>query len=166
MIRKYRLSDNYLRFYLKYIVANRERILQGKFENSSLFDTMKWESIMGLQFENLVIHNSNLLLDALHIPRSDCVFDGPFFQTRTNKRKGAQIDYLIQSRNTLYVCEIKFSRNMIGMGVIEDMEKKIETLSVPRLFSCRPILIHVGRVREEVIEKDYFDRIIDWTNFL
>jgi len=165
-LRKYRLSDNYLRFYLKYIFPNKVKIKKKRFKKDSLFNTMKWESIMGLQFENLVIHNSNDLFDILGIHLSDCIFDGPYFQTKTKRKKGCQIDYLIQCKNTLYVCEIKFSKNPIGMQIIEEMKKKIEKLSIPKLVSYRPVLIHVGDVRPEVVEEDYFDHIIDWTQLL
>lgn len=165
-LRRYRLSDNYLRFYLKYIAPSKSKIVKGRFEKDSLFNTLKWESIMGLQFENLVIHNSNDLLEILNITFSDCTFDGPYFQTRTKRKKGCQIDYLIQCRNTLYVCEIKFSKNPIGMSIIEEVKKKVESLSVPRLFSVRPVLIHVGGTTPELEEADYFDKIIDWTELI
>ncbi|WP_194847009.1 AAA family ATPase [Candidatus Neptunochlamydia vexilliferae] len=165
-LRKYRLSDNYLRFYLKYIVPNKQQVFRGKFKSSSLYTSTQWESIMGFQFENLVIHNSHELLEKLNICSSDYVFDGPFFQTRTKARKGCQIDYLIQCKDTLYPCEIKFSKNPVGMEVVEETKKKLSTLSIPRLFSLRPVLIHIGGCTQQVIEEDYFDHIIDWTELL
>ncbi|NGX50734.1 MAG: hypothetical protein K1060chlam2_00584 [Chlamydiae bacterium] len=165
-LRKYRLSDNYLRFYLKYILPNKEKILKGRFRKKSLHSVLQWESIMGLQFENLVIHNSDAILTCLNIQIADYTFDGPFFQTKSRDRKGCQIDYLIQAKNTLYVCEIKFSKNPINSKVIEEVEKKIQAISIPKYFTYRPILIHVGGVTDELIEKDYFDKIIDWTELI
>ena len=165
-LRKYRLSDNYLRFYLKFIHPRREEVLSGKFEQGSLFSHMNWESIMGLQFENLVVHNRDSLLNALHIMREDYIFDGPYFQTKTKNKDGCQIDYLIQAKGTLHVCEVKFSKNPVGTQVIEEVQKKIEALVIPKYVSYRPVLIHVGGVTEEVIYRDYFSKIIDWTEFL
>lgn len=165
-LRKYRLSDNYLRFYLKFIEPRKAEILQGKYEEKSLFDFLNFESIMGIQFENLVAHNGHELIDLLRIPRSDCVLDGPYFQTSTKRKPGCQIDYLIQTKTTLYICEIKFSKNPIGTKVIEEVEKKIKALAIPRHVSYRPVLIHVGGVIDEVIYSDYFDKIIDWTDLL
>lgn len=165
-LRKYRLSDNYLRFYLKFIEPRKKEILKGKFEEGSLFSHTNWESIMGLQFENLVVHNRNILLDALQIRREDYIFDGPYFQTTTKDREGCQIDYLIQTKGTLYICEVKFSKNPIGPKIIDEMQKKIESLVIPRYVSYRAILIHVGGVTEELEYRDYFDKIIDWTEFL
>jgi len=165
-LRNYRLSDNYLRFYLKYIAPNKEKVLKKRFKKTSLSSVIQWESILGLQFENLIIHNSDEIIARLNIHMADYTNDGPFFQTKTRDRKGCQIDYLIQIKNTLYICEIKFSKNPITSKVIEEVEKKVQALSIPRYFTYRPVLIHVGGVTEELIEKDYFDKIIDWTELL
>ena len=51
---------------------------------------------------------------SLKLLPDDIVNDNPFFQRPTKNIKGCQIDYLIQNRNNLFVCEIKFSRNVIG----------------------------------------------------
>ena len=53
---RYRLSDNYLRFYMKYIAPNHSKIEKGLFSNSLLSSLPAWDSIMGLQFVNLVSH--------------------------------------------------------------------------------------------------------------
>ena len=165
-LRKYRLSDNYLRFYLKYIYPNKERVLKKKFKKTSLHSAVPWELILGLQFENLVIHNSDEVFDRLNIRLEDYTYDGPFFQNKSRDRKGCQIDYLIQTKNTLYICEIKFSKNPLGVSIIEEVQKKINRISVPRLFSVRPVLIHVGGVTDEVLYRDYFDKMIDWTELI
>lgn len=162
----YRLSDNYLRFYLKYIEPNKQKILKGDFEDANPANVIHWDAIMGLQFENLVIRNRKELLEALRISPESCTFDGPFFQTKTADRKGCQIDYLIQEKTTLFICEIKFSKNPIGTQVIEEVKKKIEALAIPKHISLRPVLIHVGGVMDEVRYRDYFDRVIDWTELL
>ena len=121
---KYRLSDNYLRFYLKYIAPAEIQIENGIFAYSSLTALPAWEAIMGLQFENLVVHNRRLIWKILGIDVNDIVMDGPFFQTHTQQRPGCQIDYLIQTRfNTLYLCEIKFSKGLVGTNVIEEVKE-------------------------------------------
>ena len=107
----YRLSDNYLRFYLKYIAPNRSKIEREGFVNSSLTLLSGWEAIMGLQFENLVTHNRRILCNALQLSPEEVVMDGPFFQNPTLKQPGCQIDYMIQTRfHTLFICEVKFSK--------------------------------------------------------
>src|SRR5205814_1944724 len=122
----------------------------------------EWNIMMGLQFENLIINNRHLIKEALDIRPEDVICDNPFFQTKTARTPGCQIDYMIQSKtNTLYVCEIKFSKNVVGPEVTQEVQKKIEALKSPRGFSFRPVLIHVNGVSEDVINKDYFTAIID-----
>jgi len=164
---KYRLSDNYLRFYLKYCAPNRHQIENGLFAYPSLSSLQAWEVIMGMQFENLVVHNRAVLWKMLGISPSDIIMDGPFFQTPTKRQPGCQIDYLIQTRfHTLYLCEIKFYKNPIGTKIIEEVEKKRQNLVIPKYCSIRPILIHVNGVDSNVLDTRYFDQIIDFSQLL
>jgi len=164
---RYRLSDNYLRFYLKYIAPTRVKIEKGSVSASMLNNLPGWEGIMGLQFENLVVHNFKALWKMLHISEEEVVMDGPFFQSATIRQPGCQIDYMIQTRfHNLYLCEIKFSKNPIGKKIIEEMEKKIKCLKLPKRFSVRPVLIHVNGVEESVLDEAYFDKAIDFGQLL
>ena len=144
---RYRLSDNYLRFYLKYIAPNCAKIEKGNFSTSISLHLPGWESILGLQFENLVVHNSKTLWQMLEITPEKIVAEGPFFQSATTRQEGCQIDYMIQTRfHNLYICEIKFSKSPIGHKIIKEMEYKRKRLKVPRYCSIRPVLIHVNGV--------------------
>lgn len=164
---RYRISDNYLRFYLKYIEPNKMQIENGLFSYPSLASLPAWESIMGFQFENLVIHNRRIIWKILGIDPSDIIMEGPFFQTSTKTRPGCQVDYMIQTRfHTIYLIEIKFSKNSVGMSVVEEVERKISRLVIPKHCSIRPILIHVNGVDESVIDSRYFDKVIDFGQVL
>lgn len=164
---RYRLSDNYLRFYLKYIAPNQAKIDRGGFLNLMLANLSGWDSVMGLQFENLVTHNRRILWKMMGIPPEEIVMDGPFFQNSSSRQKGCQIDYMVQTRfNTLYVCEVKFAKNPIGQRIVEEMEEKIKRMKVPKRFSIRPVLIHVNGVEDSVLDKGYFDKIIDFGQLL
>lgn len=111
---RYRINDNYLRFYLKYIVPNKEKILRGSYINKSLTALPGWEGAMGLQFANLVLNNRQYILQLLAINSDDVIYDNPFFQNKTARQESCQIDYMIQTRfDTLYICEIKFSKHLI-----------------------------------------------------
>lgn len=164
---RYRLSDNYLRFYLKYIAPNITKIERGSLSASMLNNLPGWESIMGLQFENLVVHNFKVLWKAMNISSEEVILDGPFFQSATAKRPGCQIDYMIQTRfHNLYLCEVKFSKKPVGIKIIEEMEEKRKRLSIPKHFSIRPVLIHVNGVEESVLNEGYFDKVIDFGQLL
>jgi uncharacterized protein len=163
----YRLSDNYLRFYLKYIEPNKNKIELNRFDDFIISSFPGWDCMMGLQFENLVLKNRNCILKALNINPEDVVADNPFFQRKTKTTKGCQIDYLIQTKfNTLFVCEIKFSRNMLTTSIIDEVGQKIKRLALPRNFSCFPVLIHVSEVSDSVADSGYFKKIIDFSEFL
>ena len=159
----YRISDNYVRFYLKYIKPHKDQIERNAFSNRTITSLPGWETIMGLQFENLVLVNRKLIQDVMGIRAEDIIYDNPFFQTRTKRRAGCQIDYLVQTRfNTLYICEIKFSQRPIGRQVIKSMQQKIANLKIPKSFSHRAILIYVNGVSDEVIDSRYFAKLIDF----
>ena len=159
----FRLSDNYLRFYLKYVEPKKHKILNNDFDPISMSALKQWDTIMGLQFENLVINNRKIIRESLGIKPEDVVADNPFFQRKTSRQPGCQIDYLIQTRfNTLFVCEVKFSQRVIGMDIVGEMQNKIARLSIPKGFACCPVLIHVNGIHEKVKESDYFVEVIDF----
>lgn len=164
---RYRLRDNYLRFYLKYIKKNLAKIKRDAFDLKSLALLPAWNTIMGLQFENLVLNNRKSVHELLAIKPDEIVNENPFFQNKTKRSQGCQIDYMIQTRfNTLYICEIKFSSQKVDSSVIHEVEAKIDCLKRPAGFSCRPVLIHVNGVTEELLEMDYFSNIVDMGQLL
>ena len=163
----FRLSDNYLRFYLKYVAPNKARIVQDEFKDISMSSLSNWSAIMGFQFENLVLKNRTKIRNILDIRPEDVVVDNPFFQRKTANQRGCQIDYFIQTRfNTLFACEIKFSRQPIKSEVIAEMREKLSNLVLPKGFSCCPVLIHVNGVDDSVTDSDYFAKIIDFSELL
>jgi uncharacterized protein len=86
----------------------------------------------------------------------------PTFRRQIRGQAGCQIDLMVQSRfHTLYVCEIRFSAKPIGTGIIKEVEEKIKRLKRPKHYSCRPVLIHINGVTQEVADSDYFAAIID-----
>jgi len=164
---RYRLSDNYLRFYLKYIEPKLTQIQQKTAVLTNISQLHQWPVILGLQFENLILHNRHLIFEKLGISPEEVEVVGPYFQSRTAKQKGCQFDLLIQTKHqTLWACEIKFSKNLLNQNVADDMAEKIKALSLPRGFSMRPVLIHVSGVSENLESSGYFSRILDFSEFL
>lgn len=164
---KYRLSDNYIRFYLKYIEPNITKIEKGDFSQTNLSQLPGWETITSLQFENLVTHSRRTIWKLLNLSPEEVMMDGPFFQNHTLKQPGCQIDYMIQTRfNNIFLCEIKFSKNPITKKIIQEMEEKRERLKIPKFCSIRQVLIHVNGVHQSVVDERYFDKIIDFGQLL
>jgi hypothetical protein len=164
---RFRLKDNYLRFYLKYILTNRQKIQNRRLARTPLTALPGWETIMGLQFENLVLQNREFIWDRCGLSSSEIEIEGPFFQTPTKDRRGCQIDYMIQTRHgPVYLCEIKFSRNRISSEVHEEMREKVRRLKLPRHCSALPVLVHANEVSESVLHGECFNRIIDFADIL
>jgi hypothetical protein len=164
---KYRLSDNYLRFYLKYIDKYKTKIQRDSFHFKSLAALSGWDSMMALQFENLVLNNRSYVWKRLGIKPEDIISENPFFQNKTARQSGCQIDYMIQTKfGSLYICEIKFSKHPVSYKIIDEMQKKIKKLKRPKGLSCRSVLIHVNGIHDSVVESDYFAAIIDFSEAL
>lgn len=158
----YRLSDNYARFYLKYIEPNRNRI-----QNQTLSRIPSYESVMGLQFENLVLNNRKRIFDLLEIDSSSVIVDNPYFQRTTKAQPGCQVDYMIQNKHgIIYLCEIKFLKQAVPAAIISQMKEKINHLVAPKGLSIRPVLIHVNGLSEAVKRSNYFTHTIDFSDLL
>ena len=158
----YRLSDNYLRFYIHYIEPNLTKIEQNSFSEVPLSSLPGWEPMLGFQLENLLLKNRSLPYQALGIHAQDVVIDNPYFQKASGRKKGCQIDYLIQMHsNTFFICEVKMRRRELGLEVIDAMKTKISALSLPKGFGISPVLFHLGPISDALLSSRYFYRIID-----
>lgn len=91
---QYRLKDNYLRFYLKYIAPLREKIDAGIFDSEGVRSFAAFDSIMRLQFQNLVLNNIPRVLQILKVNPSHLRSASPYFQNQTRRQKACQIDLL------------------------------------------------------------------------
>lgn len=163
----YRLSDPYIRFYLKYIEPNILKISQNSFEDLVLSGLPGWDAMMGFQVESLLLKNRPLLLQSLNVAAADIVADNPYFQRTTSRHKGCQVDYLVQTySNNLFFCEFKFKKRELGLEVIEASKEAVARFSMPRRCGIAPVLFHLNGVTDRVYEQHYFYRIIDIGDFL
>ncbi len=166
-ISQYRISDNYIRFYSKYILPAIPKIRNGQFGFSSMSSLPGWSSIMGLQVENLILNNREAVLSLMGVYSDEVICDGPFFQRKTTKVQGCQIDYLVQIKlGVLYLCEIKFTRTIISTKIIEDVKKKIRRIATPKHLSIVPVLLHIGDVQDEVLDSQFFGKVFDMSHLL
>ncbi len=153
-----RVIDNYTRFYFRCIKPNRAAVERGAARLPA-----GNEGILGLQFENLILKNRASVWTKLGISADDIIFDNPYWQTTTQKTHGCQIDYMIQCRNnTVYACEIKFSKSPLQRAVISEVDRKIRNIAKPRNYTFRPVLIHVNGVDDNLLDERYFDTVIDF----
>lgn len=160
-----RLCDNYIRFYLKYIEPKKELIQQGIYKDVALENLSYWSVIMGFQFENLVLNNLPSIINRLSIPAESIIAVGPYFQRETTRQKSCQIDLLIYTKFTLYVCEIKFRKTIKG-EIINEIQEKIRRLKYPDSISIRPVLIYQGKLDTVISKSDFFSNKINFSDML
>ena len=158
-IDRYRIRDNYTRFYLRFIAPYSAMIRGGAFKFAGLDALPGWDSILGLQFENLVLNNADALIEALGLDRSLIISAAPY---RKQMRRGSstsdggcQIDLLLQLKQALYVVEVK-RRATIDASVTDDVLEKVKRLPNPRGLSVRPILVYEGILSPAVNENGVF----------
>ncbi len=163
----YAISDPYMRFYLKVIAPNIQKILRNGFSTLNLQSLPGFESHLGMQIEHLLLQNRALLLHALGITDADISNDGSYRQNKSSKQRGVQIDYLIQTRaKNLYICEFKFKRRELTSDIIREIDEKIKNLKAPRGFAKIPVLFHIGGVSDSLAMDQYFYRIINLGDLL
>jgi hypothetical protein len=162
---RYRLSDNYLRFYLRCVAPVRAAVEKGLFKQTSLDSLPGWDSLMGLQFENLVLGNLATVFGKIGLANVPILNAGPYCRRPTHPQKGCQIDLLIRTRQSLYVLEVKF-RRQIDKAILSEVRQKVERLKVPRSLSVRTGLIFQGELHPEIEPSDYFDFLIPFENLL
>ena len=164
-----RIKDNYLRFYLKFIEPRKKHILNGGKVIQSLGDLKGWPAIMGLQFENIILQNRDLILRNLGIVDGQVVSAAPYVQRKKSTNSGAcQVDLLIHTDlDVFYLCEFK-CRKEIDSGVIEEVKKKSAVLQLPRRSSLKTVLIFEGEMSNKSFDlaTEYFYKMIPFESLL
>ena len=153
----YRLCDNYARFYLKYIEPHLADIKSGRYEFESLSELPGWQTILGLQFENLVLNRVMDFKDALHLAGATVRSAAPY---RTSGTNAVQVDLLVQTDEVMYVVEIK-RRKLIKADIVDEVKEKIGKIRRPSRISVRKAIIFDGDLAPAVRRTGYFDAIID-----
>jgi AAA+ ATPase superfamily predicted ATPase len=162
---KYRLRDNYTRFYLRYVEPRRTRIEKGLMCDMALDQLPGWDTVLGLQFENLVLNNIPTLSRSLRLGHTPLIAAAPYVQKPTNRKKGCQVDLLMLTKHSLYIVEIK-RRRTIGNQVINEVKEKLRRLPLDRERSVRTALVYDGQLDGRVEEEGYFDFVIPFSRLL
>ena len=164
-ISRYRLKDNYTRFYLRCVEPRKDAISVGGYRFASVEQLPGWNSIIGLAFENLIVNNWTELLPRIGIENVIVESAAPFRRSSSEKSKGVQFDLLIQTPRTIYAVEIK-RENRIGHEVEQEMEDRIGRLKLRKGVSVRPVLVYDGSLDPIVSGSGYFAALIDAATLL
>ena len=156
---RFRVCDNYVRFYLHYVEPRRKAIERGLFAFSSLEQLQGLQTFFGLQFENLVLNHVGDLFPLLGLDRSLVLSAFSYVQAATKRLRGCQIDLLVQTQRTLVVVEIK-RRLEIGREIIGEVSEKVSRLAHDKSLSVRTALVYDGRLSPGVLADRFFDFVI------
>lgn len=162
---RYRLRDNYVRFYLKYIEPRKDAIKAGLYRFAALESLAGWEAVLGLQFENLVLNNLPVLAPRLGLGASIVTSAAPYYRKGGKKGDGVQVDLLVQTNKSVCVVEIK-RRVRIPDSIEEEMAEKVRRLKVGNGKSVRTALVYEGSLSQKVIDDGYFDFLVPVSELL
>ena len=161
-VTRYRLRDNYTRFFLKYVEPHRQEIERGSYQFLSIEQLPGWNAIMGLAFENLIVNNAMQLVPLMGVGKAIIESAAPYRNSRQNRGeedKGCQIDLLVQTARTAYVVEVKRQKE-IDDAVISEVEEKIRRLPLRTGLSARAVLVYDGDLSPHVEGTGFFDAVV------
>ena len=155
-LKKYKLTDEYLRFYFKFIVPNK-KIISDFSGSANLFNRLvksQWDSWTGFAFENFCLKNAASLAQKMDFLDQIKSY-GPLF---SRGEKGFQVDLIFERFDqTLMVCEMKYYNKPIGVKIIAEFEKKLHLLEVKKGFSVQKVLISQFGEDKALKASEYFD---------
>jgi uncharacterized protein len=162
-LKKYKLTDDYIRFYFKFIRPNLKIIAQNR--HKDLFSKIvkpKWDAYLGFSFEAYCLKNAIRVADIMGF--GDKVEDfGPLFKKGDSQ---FQIDLLyIRRDRVITLCEIKYHSKPISVGVVKSVERKCKLLDVPSGYTLERALITRFGADESLQELGYFDYVISALDF-
>ena len=163
---RYRVCDNYARFYLKYIEPHEDEIRGGRYGFGSLAELRGWESDKGFQFENLVANHAMALIPHLHLEGTTIRSAAPFvLKGKRGEKRGVQIDLLIQTSRLAYIVEVK-RRFRIGREIEQEISDKVAAFPKRRGISIRTALVYEGELDEAVARSGAFDIIVPFSRLV
>ncbi len=124
----YRLVDEYVFFYLKWIEPFKKTSKKiGKASWASLRNSPSWKSWAGYAFETICIKHIDQIRRALNL--EDSALATPWKHEGKGEEEGAQIDLLFnRSDDSMTICEIKYTEEpfKIDKDYYKELRRKIE----------------------------------------
>jgi AAA+ ATPase superfamily predicted ATPase len=156
---KFKLTDEYIVFYKKFIDPNLKLIKSGfddNFFKNRILPT--WKPWLGYAFETFGLKNAVLLAKKMGFANLVESF-GPYFK---RKDKGFQFDLVYRRTDkVITVCEIKFYDKPVELEVIHEFQSKLQNAEWPSGYTIERALIAPLGANKTVIASKYFHHIID-----
>ena len=166
--RLYKLTDPFLIFYFRYIHQNLDLINRNK-KGEDLFKAITGSTLnqyYGYAFERFCEDSMDNILSKIGLSLTDIEQMGPYFQ-QGKKGEGLQIDWLIIRRDNVWsLLEFKCSNERIGSSVIDEVERKVSRLRLPKEISVEPVLLSARGATKAVTEREFFTQSLELSDLL
>lgn len=153
--KKYRLGDEFLVFYFKYLEPNTRLIKAGG--QTRLFEKVSADSLdvwLGFAFERFCLKHSGYLAGIMGF-RDEMLLASPYFR---RGEPGFQVDLVYKRTDrVIVICEIKYSNERISTKIIPEMEKKCDAIKIPRGYMLERALISLSGPDEALRNSCYFN---------
>jgi len=148
----YRLSDEYSKFYLKFIAPNKN---QGENFWKTLFQQQTYISWAGFNFETICLKHVQQIKKALKI-------EGIHSTNSSWSAKGVQVDLVIKrADNWINLCEIKFHSNPYTIGKNELTELRNKVSKFKDETETKDVVVITMITTYGVVENENFHEIIE-----
>ncbi len=162
-LKKYKLTDEYLCFYFKYVEPHIKLIAVNHTRN--LFGQLVkplWNSWLGFSFENYCLKNAIYLAKIMGF-EDQVIQWGPYFQRGD---QGFQIDLIyLRSDKVITLCEMKYYDSEVPISVMHEVKKKCALIDVPRGYTLETALISRFGPEKALREFDYFHHYVEEADF-
>ncbi len=156
--KKYKLADEFIIFYIKYILPHIKEISHNK--DQHLFHRYvkpKWAPWLGIAFELFCQKNSALIAKKLafeeYVEKA-----GPLF----SNSKGYQFDLVFyRTDKIISVCEMKYYDRPVDTDVIKEFSDKLKKFKAPRGYTIEKILISQFGASAALEKSGFFDHFLN-----
>lgn len=163
-LKKYKLTDEYLRFYFSYIDPHLKTI-DSNTTSRDLFQKVtekNWNIWCGFSFESFCQKYAIYLADKMGFVEEVESFGPIFHRTKLNSTdRGFQVDLAYKRFDKIIVlCEIKYYSDEVTTKVIPAFQAKCDLMKVPRGYTLEKALIAPYGAHQSVIETNFFHHIL------
>ncbi|MCP5050457.1 MAG: AAA family ATPase [bacterium] len=157
-LKKYRLGDEFLVFYFKYMEPNTRLIKAGG--QTRLFEKVSAESLdvwMGFAFERFCLKHSGYLAGIMGF-KDEMLLASPYFK---RGEPGFQVDLVYKrTDNVIVACEIKYGKRELSTTIIPEMENKCTAMEIPRGYTMERALISLYGPDKALRNSGYFNHYV------
>lgn len=162
---RYRIADNYLNYYYKFIAPKLTQIERGDYidDPSRALNVRDFEQFLGYGFERFMLAESKRI--AKHLGFAGVEYKvAPHYKRIKNREKegaGLQLDLVFERADrVLTICEIKHKSKPTTINEADDIRAKFATLDYKPDYARQMVLVSTSGATKEVREAGIFDKII------